>query len=107
MAWTTIAAIYFIIWWLVLFTVLPWGVRSQHEHGDIPPGTDPGAPSIHGLKKKVVWTTVVATAVFGAFYWAFVTQGDRVRGSRHAVGAAQAGVASVAPLLPLPARGKR
>jgi predicted secreted protein len=73
-AWTTIAAIYFIIWWLVLFTVLPWGVRSQHEHGDIPPGTDPGAPSIHGLKKKVIWTTVVATAVFGAFYWAFVTR---------------------------------
>jgi predicted secreted protein len=73
-AWTTIAAIYFIIWWLVLFTVLPWGVRSQHEHGDIPPGTDPGAPSIHGQKKKVIWTTVVATAVFGAFYWAFVTR---------------------------------
>jgi predicted secreted protein len=68
------AAIYFIIWWLVLFTVLPWGVRSQHEHGDVSPGTDPGAPTIHGLRRKMMWTTVVATAVFAAFYWAFVTR---------------------------------
>ena len=45
MAWTTIAAIYFIMWWIVLFAVLPWGVRSQTEHGEeVPPGTDPGAP---------------------------------------------------------------
>ena len=26
-------AIYFVIWWLVLFAVLPFGVRSQHEAG--------------------------------------------------------------------------
>ena len=74
MAWTTIIAIYFIIWWLVLFTVLPWGIRSQDEQGNVVPGTDPGAPTIHGLRRKVIWTTVVATAVFGVFYWAFVTR---------------------------------
>jgi predicted secreted protein len=73
-SWTTIAAIYFIVWWLVLFTVLPWGVRSQHEAGDIAPGTDPGAPAIPALWRKMVWTTVIATFVFGAFYWAFVTR---------------------------------
>ena len=74
MAWTTIAAIYFIIWWLVLFTVLPWGIRSQDEQGNVVPGTDPGAPAIHGLGRKVIWTTVVATVIFGVFYWAFVTR---------------------------------
>jgi predicted secreted protein len=73
-SWTTIAAIYFIVWWLVLFTVLPWGARSQHEAGEVVPGTDPGAPAIPGLRKKVVWTTVIATVVFGAFYLAFVTR---------------------------------
>jgi predicted secreted protein len=73
-SWTTILAIYFIVWWLVLFTVLPWGVRSQHEAGDIAPGTDPGAPAVTGLVKKMVWTTVIATVVFGAFYWAFVNR---------------------------------
>ena len=74
MPWTTILAIYFIIWWLVFFTVLPWGIRSQDEHGDVVRGTDPGAPKVHGLKIKLVWTTAVATIVFTAFYWAFVTK---------------------------------
>jgi predicted secreted protein len=30
MSLATAIAIYFIIWWVVLFAVLPWGVRSQH-----------------------------------------------------------------------------
>ena len=41
-------AIYFVIWWLVLFVTLPFGVRSQHEDGGEPPGTDPGAPMRRG-----------------------------------------------------------
>jgi predicted secreted protein len=68
------AAIYFIVWWLVFFAVLPWGARSQHEEGEIVPGTDPGAPAIHGLATKLVWTTAVASVVFGLFYWAYVTR---------------------------------
>jgi predicted secreted protein len=67
-------AIYFIMWWLVFFAVLPFGVRPLDEHGDIVPGTDPGAPAVHGLKIKFVWTTVVATIVFAVFYWAYVTK---------------------------------
>ena len=34
MAWTTAAAIYFIIWWVVLFAVLPFGVRNASEAGE-------------------------------------------------------------------------
>jgi predicted secreted protein len=64
MSWTTAAAIYFIIWWVVLFAVLPWGVRSQAESGEVVPGSDPGAPAIPHLWAKQVWTTVVATVVF-------------------------------------------
>jgi predicted secreted protein len=65
MSWTTAAAIYFILWWVVLFAVLPWGVRSQEESGDVVPGSDPGAPAIPRLAAKLVWTTVVSGAVFG------------------------------------------
>jgi predicted secreted protein len=68
------AAIYFIMWWLVFFAVLPFGIRSQEEHGNIPPGTDPGAPVVHGLRLKLVWTTVASSVVFGLFYWAYVTR---------------------------------
>ena len=67
-------AIYFIIWWLVFFAVLPWGIRSQDEHGDVAHGTDPGAPAVHGLRIKLVWTTTVATIAFAAFYWAYVAK---------------------------------
>jgi predicted secreted protein len=62
---TTAIAIYFIIWWVVLFAVLPWGVHSQQETGEVAPGTDPGAPAAPKLWMKLVWTTVVAGVVFG------------------------------------------
>jgi predicted secreted protein len=61
---STALAIYFIIWWMVLFAVLPWGVRSQQESGTIAPGTDPGAPAIPKLRAKLVWTTLIAGLVF-------------------------------------------
>ena len=72
MSVSTIVAIYFILWWLVLFTVLPWGVRSQNESGAVAPGTDPGAPAVHRVWMKLLWTTVVASAVFAIFYAAYV-----------------------------------
>lgn len=64
MAITTIIAIYFLIWWVVLFAVLPWGAHSQDESGEVTPGTEPGAPATHRVWMKLVWTTVIASAVF-------------------------------------------
>lgn len=64
----TLIAIYFLIWWVVLFAVLPWGVRNQEEAGDFIPGTDPGAPAIHKVWSKLMWTTVAATAIFAVLY---------------------------------------
>jgi predicted secreted protein len=64
MAITTIIAIYFLIWWVVLFAVLPWGVSSQNESGDVAPGTDPGAPAVHRVWTKLMWTTIIASCVF-------------------------------------------
>jgi len=75
MTTTTAVAIFFLIWWVVLFAVLPWGVRSQHEGGEVAPGTDPGAPILPKLGRKLIWTTVVAGAIFAAFY---VVYADRL-----------------------------
>jgi predicted secreted protein len=69
---TTIIAIYFLIWWITLFAVLPWGVRSQHEGGAVEPGTDPGAPAIHLVWRKLGWTTLVASTIFGILYFCYV-----------------------------------
>jgi predicted secreted protein len=70
----TALAIYFVIWWIVLFAVLPWGVRSQHESGEMTPGTDPGAPVLPNIKRKLVWTTIVATLVFTAWFAVYVSR---------------------------------
>ena len=71
MSTTTAIAIYFLIWWITLFAVLPWGVRNQEESGEVTPGTDPGAPATHRVWHKLGWTTVVATTIFGILYIAY------------------------------------
>ncbi|HET6375145.1 MAG TPA: DUF1467 family protein [Methylocella sp.] len=60
------AAIFMTIWFTVLFAVLPFGIRSQHEAGEIAPGTDPGAPAAPRLFAKFCWTTLIAGAIFAA-----------------------------------------
>ena len=64
-------AIYFVIWWLVLFIVLPFGVRSQHEAGEVTVGSDHGAPHQPLLIKKAIATTILAGVIFSAFYLYF------------------------------------
>lgn len=59
-------AIFLTIWFTVLFAVLPFGIRSQHEAGDFVRGTDPGAPVAPRLLVKALWTTVISAAVFAA-----------------------------------------
>ena len=62
MAVATAIAIYFLIWWIMLFAVLPWGVSAQGEEGV--PGTDPGAPTVPRLKAKLIWTTIASGVVW-------------------------------------------
>ena len=88
MSITTAVATFFLIWWVTLFAILPWGIRSQHEgQGDrhdvapdvapdmapdmadsMAPGTDPGAPVSVRLGRKLLWTTLVAVVIYAAFY---------------------------------------
>ena len=72
---STALAIYFVIWWLVLFLTLPFGVRSQHEDGEgagqVIPGTDPGAPILARMGWKLIWTTLISGVVFGIGMWAY------------------------------------
>jgi predicted secreted protein len=66
---TSAIAIYFIIWWVVLFAVLPWGIKNAHDAGvEVEPGHDAGAPVNPALGIKVIVTTLVASVVFAALY---------------------------------------
>jgi predicted secreted protein len=62
------AALYVLIWWIVLFAMLPIGVRTQAEEGKVAPGTAESAPHAPRLLAKMLATTVVATAVFAVLY---------------------------------------
>ena len=76
MSVTTAIAIFFLIWWVVLFAVLPWGVRGQHEAGldaePMAPGTDPGAPTHFSLGRKLLWTTLVSSVIYIVCYVVYV-----------------------------------
>jgi predicted secreted protein len=68
---STALAIYFVIWWIVLFMTLPFGIRSQHEEGTGVAGTDPGAPVMARMGRKVVWTTLISAVIYAAAMWAY------------------------------------
>ena len=61
--------IYIVVWWVVLFAVLPWGVR-RNENPE--PGHDPGAPVNPQLGRKAIITTVISLLLWGVYF--YVTQ---------------------------------
>lgn len=73
----TAIAIYFTIWWTLLFAILPFGVRSQHEETERLAGTDPGAPVAPRLWRKAAINTLVSAVVFAGlmFYVSWTGQG--------------------------------
>lgn len=56
--------VWLIIWWLVLFIILPIGIRGQAEEGDIVAGTEPGAPHKLDIKRKFIQTTIISIVLW-------------------------------------------
>jgi predicted secreted protein len=65
----TTLAVYFIVWWICLFLVLPFRVRNQVDDGDWVKGSERGAPAIARLWPKLLATTILAAAVTGLLLW--------------------------------------
>ena len=72
MGWVTGLATYVIIWWLVIFMVLPWGV-CRIDPEDLGAGQDPGAPEKPRMILKLAITTVVSGVIFGLVYLVIVS----------------------------------
>ena len=61
-------AIYFVMWWITLFVVLPFGVHTQDDAGSIVPGTPASAPGAHRMARVAAITTVVSLVLFAILY---------------------------------------
>jgi len=71
MGWGWGLFIFLLIWWTVLFTVLPWGNRAS-EH--VEPGHAPSAPENPRLLLKAIVTTGISLVIWFAIYYA-ITRG--------------------------------
>ncbi len=65
----TFLAIYFVVWWLCLFLVLPFGVRNQVDEGTRIQGTEPGAPALLRFWPKLLWTTGLSIPLTAILIW--------------------------------------
>lgn len=70
MGWVSGIVVFLILWWLVFFVTLPFGIRSLHEAGETAgEGHADGAPVRPRLWLKAGVTTVIAAIVWGIAYW--------------------------------------
>ena len=63
MGWFTACVLYALIWWTVLFAVLPFGTRPVSEPGEHDGGWR-GAPERPLLLRKILATTVVSAVIW-------------------------------------------
>ena len=61
-------ATFFVVWWITLFAVLPFGVRTQDEAGEVVPGTPGSAPAKFPMRRVMLLNTAVATVVFASIW---------------------------------------
>ncbi|MBI1208257.1 MAG: DUF1467 family protein [Azospirillum sp.] len=66
MGWVSGTAVYFMVWWTVLFAVLPWGVKTPEEPE---PGMASSAPEQPKMWLRAAVTTVISALIWVAIYF--------------------------------------
>jgi len=61
---TGAVVLFAVLWFLILYMLLPQGVKSQSESGGVAPGTPASAPSEPMLKRKLIRTTAITVVVW-------------------------------------------
>ena len=73
--------VYICIWWIVFFSVLPIGIKSQSiEFKDDFQGNDPGAPKNPRIGKKFLITTLITSIIFAVIYYLTINNYLNLRG---------------------------
>ena len=66
MDWFATGVTFLLVWWLVLFTVLPFGARPPDQ---VEPGMAPSAPAKPRIALKFLITTVIALFLTALILW--------------------------------------
>lgn len=74
MAITSAIVLFAVIWFMLLLMALPMRLKSQHEDGEIVPGTPASAPVNPMIGKKMIWVTVVTIILWAPLCW-FILSG--------------------------------
>ena len=62
--------VYVLIWWIIFFSVLPLGIKSNKEKfKETIEGIDPGAPINPRIGKKFLITTIITSIIFSVIYY--------------------------------------
>lgn len=61
---TSAIVLFAVVWFMVLFVVLPLRNETQGEAGEIVPGTHASAPANFDLKRKVITTTIWSIGIW-------------------------------------------
>ena len=69
---TSMIAIYFLFWFLCLFLVLPFRLKSSDQPDQFVPGEAFGAPPRFSFTRTAKWTTLLAAVMFGLYYLNYV-----------------------------------
>lgn len=68
MQWTSILAVYFLIWVMTAFVMLPFGVRTSEEAGEaLVPGQAESAPSNFKPGRILIRATLIAIVLTSLF----------------------------------------
>ncbi|MFN3548545.1 MAG: DUF1467 family protein [Mesorhizobium sp.] len=69
MTWVSYFAVFFLIWWVTLFAILPFSLKTQDEDGDVTLGTTASAPRGSHVRRAALRTTIVSLLIFGALWY--------------------------------------
>ncbi len=64
-------AVYFLIWWLMIFITLPFRSKSQIEAGHVTEGTEAAAPADPQIARRMIWNSLLSLIVFFLFWLVF------------------------------------
>ena len=62
--------VYVLIWWIIFFSILPVGIKSNKEvFKETIEGSDPGAPKNPKIARKFLITTIITSIFFIMIYY--------------------------------------